>query len=277
MWNNLSRFKKILIILAIVISLIVIPLTIIQALTQQNLKQKASGNGLILGAYPNTGVYNMNDSVSVNISLTNENKDISGIDFVISYDPNFLRFDNFIVTNPGFTTVINPNSAKTLGRIHYAAVNTSTKSFKDTSQLDIGTVSFTSIKTTGNDGVTRLFFEAPTITAANYNSGLSITQGVWQYTIKSSSQAPVPTAIPFPSSTLILSPTQASIPTIIPTSTPIPALAPTSTPTPVNSSSDANYDVCVAACNSAASFYAASDESFDTYGCIQNCKTQYGR
>lgn len=255
MWNNLSRFKKILIILTITVSLLVIPLTIFQALTQQNLRQKASGNDLILGAYPSTGAYAVNDSVSVNISLTNKNKDISGIDFVISYDPNILRFDNFIVTNPGFTTVIDPNSSKTIGKIHYAGVNIGTASLKNTPQFDIGTVIFRAIQTTGNDSVTRLSFESPIITAANYISGLPVTQSVWQYTAKSPSQVSAPTATPVPSPTLT--------PALIPTSTPVPL--PTATPVPVNSSSsDAQYNACIALCNDL-------EDTTDTLSCIQNC------
>ncbi|MBI4096378.1 MAG: hypothetical protein HY425_01540 [Candidatus Levybacteria bacterium] len=274
MWNNLSRFKRILIILAIVASLVVIPLTIFQALTQQSLQQKASGNNLILGAYPNTGVYNVNDSVSVSISLTNTQKDISGVDFIINYDPNILQFNNFIVTNPGFTTIINPNSSKTLGKIHYAGVNTSTKSSENTSQFDIGTVSFISIKTTGNDNVTGLSFANPIITAGNYNSPLPITQSVWQYTIKSSSlpfsQSPPTGNVSTPTT---LTPTTVIFaPTLIPTATSISLPTPTSVP--AASSSDADYNTCVAICNRNA---AADPETFSGYACVQDCNTQYGR
>lgn len=224
MWNNLSRLNKILIIATIVVIPIAIFITVLQVQERQTIKQRASEQkDFGLEVYPSSGSYTLGQSINIGIRLANNSKDVSGIDFTINYDANVLRFEKFDIYNPGFTTIINNTSVP--GKIHYAAINSSTMPLNSVTQFDIGTLTFTGINATGDNQVTDLSFSNPTITAANFNDRLAVSQGTWQYAITSLSSsvptAPDPTSISEPTSTPILIPTN----TFTPPSTPNPILA----------------------------------------------------
>lgn len=145
--------------------LAVVPLTIVQSLQQQETRQRAE-QPLILTASSDKSSYDIRDEVNVNIDLENPNqKDISAIDTIITYDKNLLEF---VSLGAGDFVVITPENSQIQnnpGSIHLVGIRMETRV---SPQLRVTTLKLRALEKTGEANIS---FSNATITASG-QSGL---------------------------------------------------------------------------------------------------------
>ncbi len=134
----------------LIMLLVATPLTIIQSLTRQETKQHASGEPVILTASSIKSSYNIDEEFNTDIALQNPGqKDISAVDFTITYDSDILRLIEFNTEGAYFSPIA--KDTQTSGNIHFVGVQMSTlnKTFpKAPVLLRIGSITFKVIKKT---------------------------------------------------------------------------------------------------------------------------------
>lgn len=167
--NNLGK-RKIIGLAILAVCLIVLPLILLQAQQQQNLKQRAEGiEKLHFELTPSAKALNKGEAFITSIRLNNPTqKDISAIDVIIAYDNEALELISFIpiVESSGLTTVVSDISV--LGKIHYVGVNSNPRS-RNTSGFFAGKLSFK-----GKQGVGSVNISDVIITATGETQPLAI-------------------------------------------------------------------------------------------------------
>lgn len=227
MGNSRKRF---LVIVAVVAIGLVIPITLFQLRQQQETRSRAGGGGLSLRLTPQANSVPVNTTFQVQVTLANNQYNITGIDITLLYDNSLLELVSFQETNTLNYQLINTISNAS-GTLRYAAVDTTTVVHAD-NPLPVGTLTFRA-KT---PGVATVGFQRYQATALGIGGEVPISDndsGTYTVVIPPTA-TPTPTPTPLPTATPTLTPTPrpTNTPTPIPTNTPTPTPRP-ATPTPL--------------------------------------------
>lgn len=221
------RFRRSdLVLILIGIIAISVPLTIWQMGQQQETRSRAGGGGttsLILT--PDSGTKTVGETFLVPLVLNSTYDNVSGIDFIMSFNKNVVDITFQPATTFNETILSNVSSAS--GTFRYVAVDTAGAP-SNQGDIPLGTLRFSAKAT----GITTVSFENVEVVALGNTSLLrNEANSFGNYTIgESPTLTPIPTNTPTP--TLTPTPSPTPTPTPRPTSTPIPSPTPTPTNTP---------------------------------------------
>ena len=132
--------KKILTAIVITIVAIALPLTLLQVKKQQDLRQRASGTGVVFSFNPATGTIGQNTSIALNMNTGGDA--VRGLDFSLSFPKDKLTLVSFTPSSTFPNEIIGADvaSANSTGMIRYAAGTTGTS--PNGASISIGTFVF---------------------------------------------------------------------------------------------------------------------------------------
>ncbi len=132
--------KKILTAIIIAIVAIALPLTLLQVKRQQDIRQRASGTGVIFSFNPATGTIGQNTSIALNMNTGGDA--VRGLDFSLSFPKDKLTLVSFTPSStfPNEIIGVDVASANSIGMIRYAAGTTGTS--PNGASISIGTFVF---------------------------------------------------------------------------------------------------------------------------------------
>jgi hypothetical protein len=192
--SDLIIRHKIFFGIIVFLMVLMIPLTIIQVQTQQNLKQQAFEEIQVSVVFlPSSGNPSVNEVFPVKIRIDNPSGlDISAVDANLTYPPNLLSYvdKSFQLTSGNNFTLIASKSASNSFR--FVAVNPGSTPINAAS-IDVGTLRLKAIA----GGTAEVKFSAVTITASSQATALIVSStATGRYTIGG---APIATPTPTPS------------------------------------------------------------------------------
>lgn len=242
-FKTLSLWKKIALILVVLIIAAAVPLTINQLKKQQENRSRASGGTVTISFIPSTST--ITQDTQIQVALDGADNNVSSADIGILFDPVVLEAVSFTPAstfNSTFRNTIDP----TTGKIHYSAVSTAATPITG-SAIPLGTIVFRPKTATGT---TTLNFENIKVTASGVRTNLPVNLTSGNYTIGPSvTGIPSPTtpANPSPSPTPLISttpvPSATPVPTTEPTPTPIALCPPIPLPTTVPGATQVSLDL----------------------------------
>lgn len=200
MRDIITNHKKFLIII-LFLMVLVIPLTILQVQTQQELRQRAESPEFTIGFFNQSNYrVEIGNVVNVSISIKNSNKkDISAVDFTLTYDKSKLALNDFQPEGT-FEKIIDDYSQP--GIFRYVGVNPNDNTTRTSSEVvGVGTLHLRG----KNTGDSLIQFEPATQIAVSIQADPVFpsreTASVRIFTpetVPTVTQTPIPTATPIP-------------------------------------------------------------------------------
>lgn len=212
----------------------IIPLTVLLARNQQDIRQRASETPVssplptaIFSFSPSSLQVGQNQSFGMDVNLDSPVYKVTGVDVVFTFNKDVLSVTSF-VPSAVFNNVLYNTVDNAAGTIRFSAVDTANLAPMGT--ISLGKITFLA-KAVGTGAINT---QEVQITAVNLAGSLANTTATGTYTVVLPSPTPTltPTATPIP-------PTNVPTNTPAPTATPIPA---TPTPTAAPQPADINKD-----------------------------------
>lgn len=211
-----SKTLKLIFVLAIVAA---IPLTVLIAQRQQEIRQRAGGptsmpfppSNFALKFSPSEATVKTGENFTVEILLDPGSNQVSGTDLFLSYNTGTISLAGFTASKTGYLndTLINKIG---IGTFQYAAVNTGSTLNNPYESFSLGTLTFKALTA----GTAKVMVASVQVTALGQVDPLTAGNVSWgTYTV---ADQITPTSAP-----------------VTPTNTPAPQLSPTSTITPSSS------------------------------------------
>lgn len=239
--------KKHFKLLAIIIIALLIPLTVLIAQKQQEIRQRASGRiaAVFLKLSPSELAGISGENLTIQVTLEAANYQITAAGFTLAFDPALLELLEF-QPSPAFNEQIKNTVDNESGSLVYTAVNTG--GLQSAESVPLGTLNFRA----KSEGSASVGFQNVQITALGFENALPVSSTP-PTTYIINSPTPTPTVIP-PTPTCsprpacldatgkircsLAEPEGGFCPRVTPTLTATPTLLPTATPTEVPTPTD---------------------------------------